>query len=212
MTGRNFNMLPVKRMLIHSLLVLLILAGCTINGPDDPRVPPVGDYLPLSIGNSWTYEYQFFDQAGGIHWTHLQAISRWTIIDSLTFGEYTEYHVHRIDSGTVKISRSPFGEQPESPVADTSLFSVIEDRNHFTSIFPSPGLKWELQRFDYPSLGDTITHSSGTESNPNIQKYIRNLGLVHAYQYTGGSNLYTTYTYQLIDHSVSTPFLRNHKR
>jgi len=39
------------------LVLILVIAGCSNTTGPEPTVPTIEQYYPLSIGNTWTYEY-----------------------------------------------------------------------------------------------------------------------------------------------------------
>jgi hypothetical protein len=143
---------------------------------EDPvQEEPVRDFLPLSIGNRWTYSFRNYDySAGGITIETIEGTSVWESISFTAVNEDTSYVIEQTVNGTRIYSYNQWW----TSFTDTSYFVdrkyhfvIVDSSNNKISILDTSRSPlsyisvWTLQRYGDPTMmSDTLTYGSRANS------------------------------------------------
>ncbi len=159
------------------------------------------DYFPLALGNTWTYEYNYYNGGPAIYWqyTKIEGTLTWEIVSVDTSEGSIAYSIHEIMNGARERRVYYVDDQSDSIFFDSTssdqVITLIEHENHRLTGGEGSlvtGLsainKSTLLRYYNP---DIATDSVRVGTDPNLLRIWmrRGVGLTEIYSKTGSHHV-----------------------
>jgi hypothetical protein len=113
-----------------------MLIACSESNPTEVNLEEkeLTDYLPLSLGNSWTYEFEFYPRASDGLFNWQEGTISWTITNKEENSQSTVYAVDKITNG-IEVNYNLYTSKYDTTlISNEEEIVFIRDENEYINL------------------------------------------------------------------------------